>query len=129
MTSDDAMPQQALMDAPGQGRFGLLALDHPNDRITTSGLQALGEPYAIVMQVNYGPGRFCSARAVRRWAAFCVVHATQERSEDYRFIANLVDRHGRVLVVESEPGLAHSWLAFLRRERPTIALLSEVAPR
>ena len=125
---DFGLPQQPLMDGPSQGRFGLLCLDGTDDRLTTAKLRSYGEPYLIVMQTTLGPGRYCSARAIRRWSRICVVHATVERRGDYEWIAGLVDEHRRVTCIETLPHIGRTWLAFMEREVATVALLAE-APR
>lgn len=119
----DGIAQAVLLEAVALGRFGLIGIDDPDDRLTAATLKALGEPYLVTIAANYGPGRTRCAPVVRSWARFSVVHAVVEHETEYRIIAQLAELHGRVLLIETTASLAAAWLTFLRDGPPFMGLL------
>lgn len=119
----DGIPQTVLINAVALGRFGLIGIDDPDDRLTAATLKALGEPYLVTVTANHGPGRTRCAPALRSWARFSVVHAVAERETDYAMIVQLTELHGRVLLIETTAALAATWIAFLRDGPPVMSLL------
>ena len=123
----DGVPQAVLIRATETGRFGVLANDTDEDRISPAMLASLRGDYLVVLATHNGPGRVASAVAVRRWAKFAFIHVSTPREKDYRTIAAMTERHGRMLLIETQPSLVSTWMAFLSKEIPTVALMGRSA--
>ena len=119
----DGIAQAVLIEAVAGGRFGMLGIDGPDDRLTAATLETLGEPQLVVLAANHGPGRVRCSVILRSWAQFAVLHAIAERATDYAVVAHLTELHDRVLLVETTAPLAQTWLAFLRGGPPLMGLL------
>ena len=87
-------------------------ITHPTTCPDTSS-PLLPEPYLIVLAANEGADRTACARWLREWATFGLVLDAEEPRAVYERIAALVPKHGKVLLVETVPAAAASWLSFL----------------
>ena len=107
------VPQAPLAQAVADGRFGMIGSDHPSDNLSRHKLAALPGPYLLVVAANEGADRTACARYMREWARFAIVLDAEEPRAVYERIAALVPKHRKVLLVETVPASAASWLTFL----------------
>ena len=128
LTQDPDRPQAPILSAVIRGEISLSASDSPDDRITNATLSRRAGPSLFATCANCGPGRVRHAKVVRTWCRLAILHAAEERAEDYIQVVECTRTYRSVWLIETTAPLAATWLAFLR-EGPRDMAIVEVRPQ